>query len=114
MQLAATTYEISLFPAPVVASAPPSSSFVSRLVASLVETFALDAKERDLASLVLHSRTPGSIARHFRVPGREVQAHLRALFTTTCCTGREQLFELALRLTTMRELSQHVMHASRA
>jgi DNA-binding CsgD family transcriptional regulator len=79
--------------------------FVARLVASLGETFRLDANERELARQLLCGHPLGMIAKAHGVDTRTAQQLCRSLFGATGSDGRQQLFEIALRLTTMRELS---------
>ncbi|KIG11926.1 hypothetical protein DB30_02284 [Enhygromyxa salina] len=105
---AATTVAASTYELPLFAAAPPSygptprGSFVSGLVASLTWTFNLDAGEQALAEQLLFGRPLGALARHFNVDAATAQRMCRELFTMTGADGREKLFELALRLTTMR------------
>ncbi|PRQ03052.1 hypothetical protein ENSA5_18230 [Enhygromyxa salina] len=107
MNVAASTYDLRL-PAPVAQTetAPPTDSFVTRLVTSLVWTFDLDESERELAVQLLFGRSAGAIARSLGVCGASVARRCRALFRMTGTDGREKLFEVALRLTAMRELSE--------
>lgn len=89
-------------------SSQPASTgqcFVARLVASLGDTFRLDASEREVARQLLCGHTLGAIAKAHGVDTRTAQQLCRSLFTASGSDGREQLFEVALRLTTMRELS---------
>ena len=107
----ATTYDLCLVPSLVVAEpAPtPADTFVAKLVTSLAATFPLDSHEQQLAELLLFGRSFGAIARQLGMGSREVQSRCAALFAATCTDGRQQLFEIALRLTTMRELSNHLL-----
>lgn len=86
-------------------SASSGQCFVARLVASLGDTFRLDASERELTRQLLCGHTLGAIAKARAVDTRTAQQLCRSLFTATGSDGRQQLFEVALRLTTMRELS---------
>jgi hypothetical protein len=103
----ASTYELPLFAAaPPRYGTPPRDSFVTGLVASLALTFKLGERERALAEQLLFGRPLGAIARGLEVELTLAQRMCRELFATTGTDGREQLFELALRLTTMRALTK--------
>ena len=108
---AATTYDLCLVPSlAIVEPTPaPSGTFVSKLVASLAASFPLDTREQVLAELLLFGRSLGAISRQLGVDTREVQRRCAELFAATCSDGRQQLFEIGLRLTTMRELSNHLL-----
>ena len=109
MNAAANTYDLfvpALTNAETLNEAAPTDSFVTGLVTSLVWTFDLDEVEREVALLLLFGRPLGVIARRLAVCATSAQRICKSLFATTCTDGREKLFELALRLTTMRELSK--------
>ena len=112
MNVIASTYELPLLPPcpPLrVDRATPTGTFVCRLVASLAATFCLDERERELTRLLFFGRSLGAIAKTLGVDTSEAQRRCRALFAATYTGGREPLFELALRLTTTRELSNFVV-----
>jgi hypothetical protein len=119
MNVAATAYDlrvrtsrrapVSARRARAQAEQPATGDFVSRLVDSLAWTFGLDTLERELARLLLCARPLGAIARGLKVSTSSAQRLCQALFVTTGADGREELFELALRLTAMRELNGLVL-----
>jgi DNA-binding NarL/FixJ family response regulator len=88
---------------PVASGEGPS--FITRLVESLTWSFRLDAREQAVARALLCGHSLGSIAKSVDVDARAAQQLCKSLFGTTGTDGREQLFEVALRLTMMRELS---------
>ena len=104
-----TTFDL-LCARPAAAPAPaptPRGTFVNGLVDSLDWTFGLDASEAELARQLLFGRNLGAIARVFDVDASTAHAMCRELFGRTGTDGRQQLFELGLRLTAARELSNH-------
>ena len=110
----APTYDLFSFaPRTVdIASPTPSGTFVDGLVAALASSFALDADEQELALLLLFGRSIGAAARRLGVNASEAQRRCRALFARTGTDGREQLFELGLRLAAATELSRHLLTGS--
>lgn len=105
----ATAYSLRVHASPArIKQHSSTECFVTRLVASLAWTFGLDQLERELARLLLCGRPLGAIARRLDICTTSAQRLCHALFVTTGTDGRQQLFEVALRLTAMRELSNVV------
>ncbi len=111
----APTYDLFSFvpQAPERPAPPPTGSFVDGLVAALTASFALDAQERELATLLLFGRNIGAAARGLGIDSREAQRRCQALLIRTGTDGRVQLFELALRLAAMTELGKHLLTRGR-
>jgi len=110
---APTTYELCLVPSQVSPTPAPAprDTFVTKLAAGLAAHCGLDEAELELAELLAYGRSIGAIARTLELDTREVSRRCAALFAATHTDGRQQLFELGLRLTTMTELSAHFMYA---
>lgn len=112
MNVAATPYDFApAAPLFVVdANQPtPAGTFVSELVESLAAAFALGAEERELATLLMFGRPLGAIAHKLGVSISTAQQRCRELLATTATDGRQQLFELGLRLAAMRKLNSLFM-----
>jgi hypothetical protein len=110
----APTYDLGAFSPlmPELDVAPPRGTFVDGLVAALASTFALDESEQELATLLLFGRSIGAAARRMRIDNGEAQRRCRGLFGRTGADGHQQLFELALRLAAMTELSKYLLTAN--